>query len=345
MKINKLVLIILGTALFFSCSPDDDITSVPLPGAYENGFFVVNEGNATKGTVSFVSNDLNTVQQDIYGTVNSDDGIGGYVQSVFFDGDKAYIISSGSNKITIVNKKTFKLIGKIETGFNNPRYGVVVNGKAYVTNQKNFSDDTDDYLAVINLSNNTLETPIGLEAIGERIFSKNGKVYVANGSFGSGKTIKIVNTTTNTVEKTLTLDNSPNSMFEKNGFLYVLCSNDTTNSKLVKINLSTDAIDTTIEFDVTLKNAQNLSVNNDKFYFNVGKKIYDEELTTTTISTEALFTTTATTLYGFNVNKGKIFIADAKDYSTNGKAYIYDLSGSLLKEIETGVIPNGFYFN
>ena len=67
MKIIKLFLTaLLSFTLFFSCSTDEDVPVAPIPGAYDNGFFVINEGSFAKGTVTFVSNDLNTVQQDIY---------------------------------------------------------------------------------------------------------------------------------------------------------------------------------------------------------------------------------------------------------------------------------------
>jgi YVTN family beta-propeller protein len=355
MKINKLLLIAVGATLFFSCSQDDEITSVPFPGAYENGFFVLNEGTSF-GSVSYVSNDLNTIQQDIYAAVNPADNLGKILQSIFFDGDKAYVISNDSNKITIVNRKTFKVIGKIDTGLQLPRYGVVENGKAYVTNAKTFSyvnpttGDTDDFVAVINLTTNLVETKIPLDTFGEKIFAKNGKIYVLNSGFGVGKTMQVINPVTNAITKTLTFGNSPNSMFEKNGSLYVLCSDNPFGgtpglSELAKVNLTTDVIDDTKIFDEILKKAQNLTSYNDKFYFTVDNKVYDDELTTATISSTSLFTSDASYLYGFNINKGKIYVSDAGSFTTNGDAYIYNLEGLKLKKIDTGIAPNGFYFN
>ena len=135
MKLSKLLLIALSISLFASCSSDNDDNDTDEPkGQYENGFFILNEGSSGQGTVSFSSNDFSVFAKDAYIAANPNDKIGKFVQNIFFDGDKAYIIAGGSNVINVVNRYTFKLIAKIETGLANPRYGVVKDGKAYVAN-------------------------------------------------------------------------------------------------------------------------------------------------------------------------------------------------------------------
>ena len=349
MKITKLLFMVLASSiLFVSCSDDNDDNIIIEPetplGDYDNGVLIVNEGNGSAGTISFISNDFTTVGQDIYGAVNSGDGIGGYVQSIFFDENKAFIISNGSNKITVVNRYTFELIGKIETGFNIPRYGVVENGKAYVTNLADFGDLTDDFISVINLSTLQVENTIAVNAIAEHIEGENGKLYVANGSYGDGNTVTVIDAATGSIESTIDVGISPNSMEEEGGFLYVLCGNFADNSKLVKINLSTNQIvsETTME---GLLNAQNLNIDDNKIYFTVNSDVYAENLGATTISSTPLFTSSATTLYGFGVEDGKIFVGDAKDYASDGEVFIYTTAGTLQKQFNVGLIPNGFYFN
>ncbi len=330
--------------LFVSCSDDDDsISDIPL-GIYDKGVLIVNEGNSASGTISFVSFDLLNVRQDIFGTENPGQGIGGYVQSVFFDDDRAFIISNGSNIITVVNRYTFEFIGKIDTGLNVPRYGVVENGKAYVTNLADFVDLTDDFVSVINLSTLTVESSIAINAIAERIVEENGKLYVANGSYGVGSSITVINAASGTVESTIDVGISPNSLEEEEGFLYVLCGNYTDDSKLVKINLDTNQ--KVSEITMTgLVSAQNLNIENSKIYFTVNSDVFTENLSSTTISSTPLFTSTATTLYGFGVEDGKIFVGDAKDYASDGEVFIYNNSGVLQKQFSVGLNPNGFYFN
>jgi hypothetical protein len=345
MKTTKFFLMALASSiLFVSCSDDDTVKPQEPSGAYDNGVLVVNEGNASSGSISFISNNLMTVSQDVFGAINPDQGIGGYVQSMFFDGDRAFIISNGSSKITVVNRYTFEFIASIDAGFNVPRYGVVENGKAYVTNLASFASATDDFVSVVNLSTLTVESAIAVNGLAEKIVSHNGKLYVANGSFGAGSTITVINAATKAIESKIELGLSPNSMEEENGFLYVLCANYSDNSKLVKINLSTNQkVSETAMID--LVSAQNLNIENNKIFFTVNSNVYSENLSSTTISTTPLFTSTATTLYGFGVESGKIFVGDAKDYASNGAVFVYNTAGTLQKQFSVGLIPNGFYFN
>jgi len=344
MKFSKLFLVALfGSVLFVSCDDSDGDSDAPL-GAYDNGMFVLNEGSPSAGSITFIGNDLTTIQQNVYGAENGGDGIGGYVQSIFFKDEKAFIIS-GSNKITVVNRYTFKLIDKVETGLAAPRYGVVVNGKAYVTNQATFGSLTDDYVAVINLSTYEVESTIAVNAVAERISEENGKLYITNGTYGNGNSVTVINPATSAIVKTINTGISPVSFEEENGILYVLCSNYNDASKIVKINVSTDAIVGEIAFPATLVNAQNLNIEDGKIYFSVNSNVFSTALNSTSVSATPLFTSTATTLYGLTVEDNKIYVTDAKDYQSDGKAFIYSTSGTLQKEFTVGLIPNGFYFN
>ena len=346
MKITKLFLTaLLSFPLFFSCTNDDDIPVAPIPGAYENGFFVINEGSAAKGTVSFVSNDLNTIQQDIYGDVNSNDALGGFVQSLFFDGEKAYVISGKSNVITIVNRKTFKLISKITTGLVNPRYGVVANGKAYITNSNAFDILNDDFIAVVNLSNNKVESTISLNEYADKIVYENGKLYVIE-PFSSSNVL-VINTTTNTLEAPINIGDSANSMEISNGFLYVIRNPNGVNSELVKIKLS-DKTFTVLPF--SLQNVRNLDIYENKIYYTSAKSAYSMDISASTTSTTPILTYTSTSnvygeMFGFSVNKNRIFIGDSPAFDANGKVYVYSLTGTLQKSIDVGVGPNSFNFN
>ena len=322
MKITKMFFMALASSvLFVSCSKDDDaITEVPL-GVYDNGVLIVNEGNASSGSISYVSNDLTIVENDIFSAINPNQGIGGYVQSVFFDGDRAFIISNGSQKITVVNRYTFEFIGTIETGFNIPRYGVVENGKAYVTNLADFSDLTDDFISVINLNTLLVESTIAINAIAERIEKANGKLFVANGSYGEGSTVTVINTASGSIEGTIDVG--------------ILCGNYSDNSKLVKINSTTNQKVSEILME-GLVSAQNLNIENNTLYFTVNSDVYRESISATSISYIPLFTSTATTLYGFGVQNGNIFVGDAKDYASDGDVFIYSTTGTLEKQFAAG---------
>ncbi|KAF2330269.1 YncE family protein [Flavobacterium daemonense] len=348
MKLTRLFLLALSVSLFVSCSNDDD--SAP-KGAYDNGFFILNEGNSGGGSVSFASDDLANFTADIYKTANAGDFAGVYLQNIFFDGDKAYIIAGGSNVIDVVNRYTFKLIAKVDSGLANPRYGVVKDGKAYVTNANTYSysnpatGDTDDYIAVIDLASNKVESKIDLKATANRILLENGKLYITD--FYNDKVL-VVNPSTKALETPVTIGNSGDCMEVKDGVLFVLRAPYGDNrSEIVKVKLSDKSV-SKITFPKSLDRAGYLDIYNDKVYYTSNNSVYAISPSATEASTTAIFTANlpaSGSIYGFAVENNKIYIADGGDFASNSKAYIYNLSGVAQKELTVGVGPNGFYFN
>ena len=334
-------------SLFVSCSNDDENNAVK--GEYVNGFFILNEGSAGQGTVSFSSDDFSFFAKDAYTAANGSDLLGKYAQNIFFDGDKAYIISGGSNVINVVNRYTFKLIAKIDSGLKNPRYGVVKDGKAYVTNANTYSysnpttGDTDDYIAVIDLATNKFESKIELNATANRIILENGKLYITE-PYVSDKLL-VVNPSTKALEAPIAIGSSADSMEVKDGILYVLRSPYGNRSEIVKVKLSDKTV-SKITFPEALDGAGYLDIYNDKVFYTVSNSVYSISTTATVASTTPIVTVSSVAnLYGFAVNDSRIFISDSGDYKADSKAYIYSLTGVLQKDLTVGVGPNGFYFN
>lgn len=352
MKFSKLFFVaLLSSSLFVSCTNDDDNDEADA-GGYNQGVLVVNEGSSGQGSVSYISNDLASFTQDAYTTANGSDLLGQYVQSIFFDGDNAYIIAGGSNKITVVNRKTFKIVAKIETGLANPRYGVAKDGKAYVTNANTYSyinpatGDTDDYIAVINLANNVVESKIELNATANRILLDNGKLYITE-PFSNDK-ILVVNPAAKTVETPITIGYDADTMEAKDGILYVMRSPYGAASEIVKVKLSDNSL-SKITFSDDLEGAKNLDIEQNKIYYTAGTSVYSISTSAIGASTNPILTYNSTSvygkMYGFAVKNNHIYISDGGDFAANGKAYVYSLNGYLEKEFTVGVGPNGFYFN
>ncbi len=350
MKIFKLIIITFFSILILNSCSDDDEDEIA--GYFENGILILNEGSQGQGTVSFLSNDFQEFTKDAYTNANPRDLMGTYAQSMFFDGDNIYIISGGSQKINVVNRKTFKLVAKIETGLKNPRYGVVNDGKAYVTNANSYSfsnpttANTDDYLVVINLLNNTIETKIPLNATADKLVFDNDKIFIIE-PYNSSK-ILILNTKTNTLEPSINIGAGANSLEISNGFLYVLKSTNLGNSQLVKVNLMNNEF-TSIDFPDLLNGAKNLDIYKNNIYFTANNKVYGMNIASTFPSETSILEYTSTSsfgiMYGFAVNNDKIFTADGGDFTKDSFANIYSLNGTLQKTINVGVGPNGFYFN
>jgi hypothetical protein len=348
MKLTRLFFLAISVSLFVSCSNDDSDTP---KGVYDNGFFILNEGNSGGGSVSFASDDLATVTSDVYKTANAGDFAGVYLQNIFFDGDKAYIIAGGSNVINVVNRYTFKLIAKIDSGLANPRYGVVKDGKAYVTNANTYAyinpatGDTDDYIAVIDLATNKVESKINLNATANRILLENGKLYITE-PYSSDKLL-VVNPTTKALETPVNLGLGADTMEAKDGILYILRNPYKDRTEILKVRLS-DKGTTKIVFPESLDGKGYLDIYNDKIYYTAKNGVYAISTTATAASTVSILPAAfpaAASVYGFAVNNDRIYIADSGDYASNSKAYIYNLAGFLQKELTVGVGPNGFYFN
>lgn len=350
------ILVILSGLFLTSCTSDDDV-STPL-GAYDDGVLILNQGNFGGGnsSISFWSNDLTSFEFNAFGSVNPSVPLGDTAQDLGFYGDKAYVVVNLSNTIQILNRYTLEHLSTISTGLSNPRYITFANGNAYVTNWGDAENDDDDYVAVINLSSNTITTTIPVAEGPERILEHNSKLYVAHmGGYGFGNTISVIQTNNNTVSS-IEVGDVPNSMVLVNNDLYVLCGGKPswvelplteTSGSLAKINLSTNTVTSALPF-LLGNHPSNLVVYDNQFYFTVNSEVFTKTIAANTIPTTPIFSTSPQGVYGvysFAIANNKIYVGDAADYNSNGKVYIYSLTGTLENQQTVGIIPGGFYFN
>lgn len=355
MKFSKLVLVALFSSVFFVSCTNDDGNETPL-GAYDNGVLILNQGGFFKGnaSVSYLSDDFLTQQNNIFSLVNPTITLGDTAQDIGFYGDLAFIVLNVSNKIEVVNRYTMKHIATIKTGLDNPRYIAFSNDKGFVTNWGDGGSASDDFIAVLNLSNYTVSSSIAVVEGPERIIASNSKLYVAHlGGYGYGNTISVIDGSTNAVSAKVNVGDVPNSLKINDGFLYVICggkpsyATTETAGSFVKINVSNNIVSSSINFPAKT-HPSNLDIVDSTVFYTVGSDIYKSTLAATTLPTTPLFSTTAQGVYGvysFAVHNNKIYVGDAGDYSSNGKVFIYSATGALEKEYAVGIIPAGFYFN
>src|SRR5690606_31893329 len=124
------------------------------------------------------------------------------------------------------------------SGLDNPRYSAVYNNKAYVTC---WGSSTDDYLAVIDLTTNTLETTITIPNGSEKIKEANGKLYIAH---QDADIVSVYDIATQKLDE-IQVENTPSELVFLGNDLYVLCGvpswgSTTATASLHKINLNTD---------------------------------------------------------------------------------------------------------
>ncbi len=319
--------------------------------AYENGILVMHEGNFFGGnaSISFVTNDLSTVSNDIFNEVNQK-ALGDTAQSMGFDGDLAYIVVNNSQTVEVVNRYNFESLGTVDADLLNPRYIAFANGKGYVTNWGDGGNPVDDFVAVINLEDYTVESTISVPEGPEWIVANGNTLYVAHqGGFNQNNIVSVIDATTNMLGTPITVADRPNSMQLIGEELWVLSggnpafTGNETAGQLDKINTTTNTVDDTFEFAVT-EHPNYLSADGNTLYYLLGGEVYTLATTDNALPTSAIIT--GVSFYDMSVNEGRLYGVDAKDFASNGSLEVYDLSSnSLLESLEVSLIPGAVYFN
>ncbi len=346
---KKIVFFAFTTLLLASCSSDDNNQPEYIPSAFEKGILITNEGPFSNGSgnITFISEDYSTVTQTIFKNVNGT-SLGNIVQSMGFQDNNAYIVVSNSQKIEIANRYTFKSVDSITTGLDNPRYFVSVDGnKGYVSNWGDPNNNTDDYLAVLDLRTNSVSSTIPVAFGPERMIIYNNKIYVAHqGAFGQNNLISVISGTS--VESTITVGDVPNSMVVSGNILYVLCGGSPsytgteTAGSLVKVDLTTGQVTQTYSFGTT-QHPTSLTMDGNNLFYNLDGKVYK-------VNTASISLPGANIIDGFfytlQAKDGKLYAADADDFASRGSLKIFDLSNNQeIQEFPTGIVPGGIYFN
>jgi hypothetical protein len=367
-KMNKLFLLSILGIFLVSCEPDDKVVDKYQPkGNYDSGVLVLNEGNFQSGdaSVSYISFDLNSTQNNIFFAANSNTSLGDTAQSIGFNGDLAYIIVNGSNKIEVVNRYSMIKVASITTGLKNPRYIAFANGNGYVTNWGDaFSTPViPAFVAVVNLTSNAVTSTIPVISDPEKIIQNQGKLYVAHYGFGYNNKISIIDSGSNTIVGTpLTVGEGPKDLQIENGNLWVSCEGlkadptpseaDDLPARIFKINLA-NLSSTSFKYTSNLKHISQFQIYNSNAYYTIGSGIYKFSLTATSLPETPVFSSAISNLYGFGISNNRIYVSGYDSFSANGSVLIYSLGelqdsrpiGTLLRTTGVGVGPNGFYFN
>lgn len=320
---------------------------------YENGLLITNQGpfNSGFGTVSFLNSVLTTADNDIYQDVN-DDNLGNIVQSIGFTENDAYVVANVSNRITVVDRFTFEESARIETGLENPRYFVAVNGVGYVSNWGDPFVTTDDYIAIIDLSTNTVTGTIAVGEGPERMVFNGQNIYVAlRGGFGVNNQVVVIDPNSNTVDTVITVGDVPDSMgFNEDGDLWVLSQGSTefqgteTAGELNRINTTNQTVLESFTFEVE-EHPSYLNIVEDDLFYYLDAAVFQSSAVDFSIPANPEFFTPF--LFNMFLPNNRILIGcDANDFASNGNILIYDImTGELLNALEVGIVPGEVYLN
>ncbi len=318
---------------------------------FENGILVLHEGNFFGGnaSVSFVAEDLSVASNGIFNEVN-DAPLGDTAQSMGFDGDFGYIVVNNSQTVEVVNRYTFESVGTVDAGLLNPRYIAFANGKGYVTNWGDGGNPDDDYVAVIDLDNYTVESTITVPEGPEWIVTNGNTIYVAHqGGFNQNNIVSVIDASSNTTGTPITVADRPNSMQLVNNELWVLSggnpafTGNETAGQLDRIDVTTNMVTTTFEFTQT-QHPNYLSADGSSLYYLLDGEVFTMDVSATSLPDTAEIS--GVSFYDMNVDNGRLYGVDAKDFASDGTLEVYDLTdNTLIESIGVSIIPGAVYFN
>ena len=361
MKITKSIFKLFVLSLVFTSCSNNDEEFPEITGNYKDGIIVSAEGSfkSKDGSISYVNENLNRLATNFIYTGVNNAQLGGLIQSIAFSDTEAYIILNDVNTIIVADRYTFKKITEINTGLANPRYMAISNGKGYVTNwgATNYTTN-DDYLAVIDLSTNTLEaSTISLSYGVEQIVASNNKLYITHqGAYSSNNIVSVVDLSAgNTVTEIEVNDNPDEIIVDNSGNLIVLCEGNTiydttdwsvigrTTSSISFINTSTKTVTNQIEF-ADQEKASLMSYENGTIYYYKGtdSTLYSIDESATALATSGINTGS---IYGMAVKDNKLFTT-SYSFTALSKLIVTDLSTK--EEIYTAPVGLGaskIYFN
>jgi len=322
-------------------------------GDFAEGIFIVNEGQFGNGNagLSFTDKNVSKIENDIYHNVNDLD-LGDQAQSIGFSDDKAYIVVTGSNKIEVVNTDTMEKTETMATDLTNPRYFETVDSStALVSCWGDPTDDTDDYLAIVNTNTNIVTGQIAVDLGPEKMLKNDDYLFIAHkGAWSTNNKVSVYDLVLKQITNTITVGDRPNSMVIKDDYLWVLCSGEPswatveTPGQLFKIDLN-DNFNIVATFDfATNEHPDFLTGDGDNLYYYLNGKVYQMDKDDTSLPTTELLTYSSA--YNMEANDGKLYITDAIDFQQEGKITAFDLSnGQQIGQQTAGLIPGDIGFH
>jgi len=349
-------LFIASACLFVSCEKQDQgPTEQDL--SFLHGNYILNEGafGTSNASISFFDADSIKMENQIFFKKNQRP-IGDVLQSLVVWNDNGYAVVNNSQKIEVINMKTFVSQGVI-TGLSYPRYLLPISeDKAYVTNGA-----MAGHVMVVNLNTNLVVDSIGVGFGPEQLVQAGNYLYVGNsGGWATDSTLTVIDIHTDEVLETVNIGQTPIALkLDKYDNLWILCKGkvvygsdwsiiEETSSELVKFNTSTRKIIERIEIGQTGDYfwPSRLEINGDRtvLYFLEADGIYSMSVNSNQMPSEPIINKV---FYGLAVHPQSniIYGLEATSFTQNGFMFRYHSDGTLIDSFEVGVGPGSVVFN
>ncbi|QHS57261.1 YncE family protein [Mucilaginibacter sp. 14171R-50] len=327
--------------LLTSCSKEKVQPTPDKPDAERAGLYILNQGGIghNNSTLSYYDYTAKKLTPDIFAAINTEK-LGDTGNDLGIYGSKMFIVVNNSDLVDVAEAKTVKLIKKIS--ITQPRSIVFYKSNAFVTSY-------NGTVSVIDTASLAIVKSIKVGRNPEQMAVSNGKLYVANSGGldypDLDKTVSVIDLATLSETKKITVTVNPITIAaDTYGNVYVLSAgnyNDVS-AGITIINTTTDAV--TSQSDLTLGYNLPIAANGDYVYFPTADNKIAMYNAKTQQPERANFITgdvTITSPYAITIDSitGEVFIADAKDYSSNGSVTAFDKTGKKEYTMETGVSP------
>lgn len=306
--------------------------------SFENGVFVVHEGNFQGGnaSVSFLHKGNEIMANGVFTSVNGIP-LGDVGQSMTTHMGMGYIVVNNSSKIEVVSLSDFTSLGTI-TGLSSPRYISIVNHtSAYV------SDLSSNVIAIFNPHTLAVTGAISVNGQVEELVNTNSGLIAAG--TGANQVYKI-NTTTNTLEDSVAVGIGPtNLVVDVNGKVWVMTNGGwgTEEPKLVRIDPGDMSVELSLDFTLSdFPSSLKTNATGNSLYWSNGG-VFKMGVTETAIPTAA-YLSTASYKVNADPETDMIYVSDAGDFNSTGKIYRYEANGTPVDTFDVGVIPGEFVF-
>lgn len=335
---NKLSLFLFSISILFifQCTPEEQ--SKEFSTKIGNSILVSCEGqfmNSNAG-LTYIDLEEDTLALNIYKDLNTQP-LGDVVQGIYQADDEILIISNTPGAVHFLDINTLKLNNSISIE-GTPKNLINIDGKHFLLG------DVYTGMHLLDIETKTLVKTIATNGANTEMILANGKIFACNyGAWDNpGKQVMIYDAETIELIDSIETNIQPVSITQLGEEAYVVCQGDSgTPSSIDKININslekTGSVSlegkVPVSYSYKIRNLNNeLYVLSDGVYsYNIASEEF-EKINSSAASPYGLDTYNA---------QSELFLADAKDYASQGSFFILDSDGEIKKEFTVGIVPNG----
>jgi len=321
--------------------PPSDTASIQTIDAY-----VLNQGNYghNNTTLSYYNFGTATASTDTFANKNNFH-LGDTGSDFIIYGGKMYIVMNNSGELIVANAATTAYIDSISFqigGVNKQPENIVGYGNHV------FVSTTDDSVSVIDTAALTVTKTIAVGANPAQMVIVGTNLYVSNtGGFSANfdSTVSVINLTTLTQTAKIKVGINPGYIAaDSAGYIYVACTGDYVSilPTLVKVNINTNTVTTSASVPAGV-----VRYYNNKLYITGGGagspgvqviNPVDLSIIATSFISDG---TTVTLPYGLDIDptNGDVYVADAKNYTSNGTVFCFNNAGKKKFSFVVGPTP------